>query len=141
MFIGRTQACVQSFQAGFTVDDGVMALRVDREHAARYPVDHPGAKQRAVAIEHRLMQIGHQPQQVVIGSSGRERQMLDVVLRIPVRRLPEMGHAAAQEFRDIVERRRRPVRPVGLHDLAHDRRAARRLFEQQHRSDVRRADR
>jgi len=117
----------------------VVGLCVNREHAARHSIDHPAAKERAVAIEHRLMQVCHEPQQIVIGGSGREREILDVVVRVPPRRLSEMGHAATQERRNVVERRRRRVRPIRLDDLAHERRATRRLLEQQHCPDVRRA--
>lgn len=118
-----------------------MSLRIDRKHSIRHPIDHPAAKERPVAIELRLVQIGNKAQQVVVGGSGGKRQVPDVVVGVPARHLSEMGHAANQELRHIVERRRRRAGPVRLHDLAHDGPTAGRLFEQQHRADVRRAGR
>ena len=61
-FFGQAQAVVELLQPGHPVDDAVVGLGVDREPSAWHPVDHPAAEQRPVAVEHRLMQIGDQPQ-------------------------------------------------------------------------------
>ena len=81
------------------------------------------------------MQVGDEPQQVIVGGTGGRRQVLDVVVRVPAGHLVEMGRAATQELRYIVERRRRRmVSPVRFHEFAHDGPSARRLFEQRARS-------
>jgi hypothetical protein len=138
---GPGEARVQDLHAGGAVDDRVMGLRVYREPATRHPVDHPAAKERTVAIERRLVQLGHEVQQVVIAGSLGEGQVLDVVVRVPARGLAEVGRPAGQELRDVVEGRGRLRGPVRLHDFPHQRPAASGFLEQQQRADVCRAAR
>ena len=135
--IGLAQAGVHALHPGLAVDKGVMNLGVNREHSIRHPVDHPTPKEWPVTIEGRLVQVGNEPQQVVVAGPGGKRQMLDVVARVPAHHLLKTGRAATQEARNIVKQRHRPVRPIRLDDLSHDGRGARRLLEQQHRPDVR----
>ena len=135
--IGLAQAGVHALHPGLAVDKGVMNLGVNREHSVRHPVDHPTPKEWPVAIEGRLVQVGNEPQQVVVAGPGGERQMLDVVTGVPAHHLLKTGRAETQEARDIVKRRHRPVRAIRLDDLSHDGRGVRRLLEQQHRPDVR----
>jgi len=59
-----------------------MDLRVQREVVARQAVDHPRPEERAVAIEHRLVQVGDEAQCIVVRRTLWQRQVLNVVVRI-----------------------------------------------------------
>ena len=92
-------------------------------------------------VKYRLVEVGHQPQQVPIGTASRQREVPDVVVRVPLFDLAEVRGAAAHQLGHQVQRWCWPQPPVCLHDLAHDGRVSARLLEQQHSADVGRAGR
>ena len=135
----RTQARVETLRSGHAVDDRVVHLGIDGKQVVRDAVDDPVAEQRPVAVEQRLVQVGHQSQQVVVRRSLRQREVLVVVTGVVRLRLEEAGHAGADDLGKVIERRRRFVRPVRLDDFPDDPGAALRFLKQQQCADVRRA--
>ena len=130
------ERATQDGHPGFAIDQRVMHLVVDREAAVRQALDHVHLPARAVALEHRGVQVGDQLVQLLVGARRRQRDVQHVMSRVDALDLLPLGQARLQEHGDPVERRLRLRAAVGRDDLACGVRAAARRLENQHRPHV-----
>ena len=78
---------------GFAVHQRVVHLVVDREAAVRQPLDHVHLPARAMALEHRGVQVGDQLVQLLVGARRRQGEVQHVVARVDALDLLPQRHA------------------------------------------------
>jgi hypothetical protein len=83
-------------------------------------LDHVDLPARAVPLEHRRVQVGDQPVELLVRSRRRQREVHHVMAHVDGIDLLPLRHTDLREDRYAVEGLDRPGPEIGIDDLLHD---------------------